>query len=83
MYIYKTFNPSEPVRKVRYWATKESRQEYIRYQFRQNDGVKIDLSHIHVGDNKHGIVEFLNEELAKACLQINLSLPTKESENER
>jgi hypothetical protein len=83
VYIYKTFNPSEPVRKVRYWATKEARQEYIRYQFRENDGVKIDLSHAHVDSNKHGIVEFLNEELAKACLQINLSLPTKESENER
>lgn len=73
MYIYKTFNPSEPVRKVRYWATKEARQEYIRCQFRANDGVKIDLSHIHVADNKHGIVEFLNEELAKACLELNVS----------
>ena len=80
MYIYKTFNPSEPVRKVRYWATKEARQEYIRYQFRQNDGVKIDLSHIHVESNKHGIVEFLNEELAKACLQTNLSMPTDKGE---
>jgi hypothetical protein len=34
MYVYKTYNPSEPVRKVRYWATKESRQDYLRYQFR-------------------------------------------------
>jgi hypothetical protein len=32
MYVYKTYNPSEPVRKVRYWATKESRQDYLRYQ---------------------------------------------------
>jgi hypothetical protein len=31
MYVYKTYNPSEPVRKVRYWATKESRQDYLRY----------------------------------------------------
>jgi hypothetical protein len=32
MYVYKTYNPSEPVRKVRYWATKESRQDYLRYR---------------------------------------------------
>jgi hypothetical protein len=33
MYVYKTYNPSEPVRKVRYWATKESRQDYLRYLY--------------------------------------------------
>jgi hypothetical protein len=37
MYVYKTFNPSEPVRKVRYWATKESRQDYLRYHSRINE----------------------------------------------
>jgi hypothetical protein len=39
MYVYKTYNPSEPVRKVRYWATKESRQDYLRYRFNISRGV--------------------------------------------
>jgi hypothetical protein len=41
MYVYKTYNPSEPVRKVRYWATKESRQDYLRYHRRGYEKNKV------------------------------------------
>ena len=72
-YVYKTFNPSEPVRKVRYWATKESRQDYLRYQFRTNgteDAIQAET--IHLDSNKYSIVNMMNEELAKAILQEGL-----------
>lgn len=73
MYIYKTFNPSEPVRKVRYWATKESRQDYLRYQFRtkgMEDSIQTET--IHLVSNKYSVVNMMNEELAKAILQEGL-----------